>query len=146
MFGGATKLHRFARSLENAICPRALVRREGRRPRGRAQGGDQLPAERNRGGRPVGARNKRTDEGARIYMDEFGDPLRRGTHIAALDPRTRRARRPGAAPGVRAPRRRQVVGQSKGGSYPLPRLYETFGLVRLTRLARDRAVGEGVRS
>ena len=26
---------------------------------------------------------------------------------------------------------------SKGGSYPLPHLYETFGLVRLTRLGRD---------
>jgi len=27
--------------------------------------------------------------------------------------------------------------RSKGGSYPLSRLYETFGLVRLTRLGRD---------
>jgi len=27
--------------------------------------------------------------------------------------------------------------RSKGGSYPLPHLYETFGLVRLTRLGRD---------
>src|ERR1700692_1169719 len=27
--------------------------------------------------------------------------------------------------------------RSKGGSYPLPYLYETFGLVRLTRLGRD---------
>jgi hypothetical protein len=26
---------------------------------------------------------------------------------------------------------------AKGGSYPLPHLYETFGLVRLTRLGRD---------
>ena len=26
--------------------------------------------------------------------------------------------------------------RSKGGSYPLPHLYETFGLVRLTRLGR----------
>jgi hypothetical protein len=26
--------------------------------------------------------------------------------------------------------------RSKGGSYPLPYLYETFGLVRLTRLGR----------
>ena len=25
----------------------------------------------------------------------------------------------------------------KGGSYPLPHLYETCGLVRLTRLGRD---------
>src|SRR6202011_544320 len=28
--------------------------------------------------------------------------------------------------------------RSKGGSYPLPHLYETFGLVRLTRLWRGR--------
>src|ERR1700756_3968623 len=34
--------------------------------------------------------------------------------------------------------------RSKGGSYLLSHLYETFGLVRLTRLGR--AVGEGVRS
>ncbi|HEX3523310.1 MAG TPA: hypothetical protein VHT52_14620 [Stellaceae bacterium] len=27
--------------------------------------------------------------------------------------------------------------RSKGGSYPSPHLYETFGLVRLTRLGRD---------
>jgi hypothetical protein len=27
--------------------------------------------------------------------------------------------------------------RSKGGSYPLPHLYEIFGLVRLTRLGRD---------
>jgi hypothetical protein len=27
--------------------------------------------------------------------------------------------------------------RTKGGSYPLPHLYETFGLVRLTRLRRD---------
>src|SRR5215468_1760855 len=27
--------------------------------------------------------------------------------------------------------------RNKGGSYPLPHLYETFGLVRLTRLGRD---------
>ena len=27
--------------------------------------------------------------------------------------------------------------RSKGGSYPLSHLYETFGLVRLTRLGRD---------
>src|SRR5260370_39374289 len=27
--------------------------------------------------------------------------------------------------------------RSKGGSYPLPHLYETFGLVRLTRLGHD---------
>ena len=27
--------------------------------------------------------------------------------------------------------------RSKGGSYPLPHLYETFGLVRLTRLGCD---------
>jgi hypothetical protein len=27
--------------------------------------------------------------------------------------------------------------RSKGGSYSLPHLYETFGLVRLTRLGRD---------
>ena len=27
--------------------------------------------------------------------------------------------------------------RGKGGSYPLPHLYETFGLVRLTRLGRD---------
>jgi hypothetical protein len=27
--------------------------------------------------------------------------------------------------------------RSKGGSYPLPHLYETCGLVRLTRLGRD---------
>ena len=27
--------------------------------------------------------------------------------------------------------------RSEGGSYPLPHLYETFGLVRLTRLVRD---------
>ena len=36
------------------------------------------------GGRPVGSRNRRTDEAARIYMAEFGDPLRRGAHISAL--------------------------------------------------------------
>ena len=35
-------------------------------------------------GRPVGARNRRTDEAARIYMQELGDPLRRGTAISAL--------------------------------------------------------------
>ena len=27
--------------------------------------------------------------------------------------------------------------RSKGGSYPLPHLYETFGLVRLAQLGRD---------
>ena len=27
--------------------------------------------------------------------------------------------------------------RSRGGSYPLPHLYETFALVRLTRLGRD---------
>jgi len=36
--------------------------------------------------------------------------------------------------------------RSKGGSYPLSHLYETFGLVRLTRLGHDRAVDEGVKS
>jgi hypothetical protein len=35
-------------------------------------------------GRPPGARNRRTDEAARIYMSEFGDPLRRGVQLAAL--------------------------------------------------------------
>ena len=35
-------------------------------------------------GRPPGARNRRTDEAARIYMSEFGDPLRRGVAISAL--------------------------------------------------------------
>jgi hypothetical protein len=35
-------------------------------------------------GRPVGARNKRTDEAARFYMSRFGDPLARGVEIAAI--------------------------------------------------------------
>lgn len=35
-------------------------------------------------GRPPGARGRRTDEAARIYMAEFGDPLRRGVAISAL--------------------------------------------------------------
>jgi hypothetical protein len=34
--------------------------------------------------RPVGARNKRTDEAARFYMQRFGDPLSRGVEIAAI--------------------------------------------------------------
>jgi hypothetical protein len=34
-------------------------------------------------GRPVGARNKRTDEAARFYMSRFGDPLSR-VEIAAI--------------------------------------------------------------
>ena len=35
-------------------------------------------------GRPVGARNKRTDEAARFYKARFGDPLARGIEISAL--------------------------------------------------------------
>lgn len=35
-------------------------------------------------GRPPGARNRRTDEAARIYMAELGDPLRRGVAISSL--------------------------------------------------------------
>jgi hypothetical protein len=35
-------------------------------------------------GRPPGARNRRTDEAARIYMAEFGDPLRRAVAISAM--------------------------------------------------------------
>jgi hypothetical protein len=35
-------------------------------------------------GRPQGARNKRTDEAARFYMQRFGDPLSRGVEIAAI--------------------------------------------------------------
>jgi hypothetical protein len=35
-------------------------------------------------GRPVGARNKRTDEAARIYMSRYGDPLARVIEIAGL--------------------------------------------------------------
>jgi hypothetical protein len=35
-------------------------------------------------GRPVGARNKRTNEAARFYMSRFGDPLARGIEIAAI--------------------------------------------------------------
>ena len=35
-------------------------------------------------GRRWGSRNKRTDEAARIYMAEHGDPLKRGVQIAAL--------------------------------------------------------------
>ncbi|HEY1430799.1 MAG TPA: hypothetical protein VGF39_04105 [Stellaceae bacterium] len=35
-------------------------------------------------GRPVGARNKRTDEAARFYKSRFGDPLARGVEISAL--------------------------------------------------------------
>jgi len=47
---------------------------------------------------------------------------------------------PRVAPGCRSPAGVSFGGQtrrSKGGSYPLPHLYETFGLVRLTRLGRD---------
>jgi hypothetical protein len=35
-------------------------------------------------GRPLGARNKRTDEAARFYMARHGDPLARGVEISAL--------------------------------------------------------------
>jgi hypothetical protein len=35
-------------------------------------------------GRPLGARNKRTDEASRIYMSRFGDPLGRCIEIAGL--------------------------------------------------------------
>jgi hypothetical protein len=35
-------------------------------------------------GRPVGARNKRTDKAARFYMRRFGDRLARGVEIAAI--------------------------------------------------------------
>jgi hypothetical protein len=35
-------------------------------------------------GRPQGARNKRTDEAARLYMQRFGDPLARAIEIAAI--------------------------------------------------------------
>lgn len=35
-------------------------------------------------GRPPGARNRRTDQAARIYMGEYGDPLKRGIEIAAM--------------------------------------------------------------
>jgi hypothetical protein len=38
----------------------------------------------SRMGRPIGARNKRTDEAARFYMSRFGDPLARGVEIAAI--------------------------------------------------------------
>jgi hypothetical protein len=34
-------------------------------------------------GRPPGARNKRTDEAARLYMQHFGDPLARAIEMAA---------------------------------------------------------------
>lgn len=43
------------------------------------------PAEVNRGGRPVGARNRRTEEYARFLRSRFGDPLAVGTSIAARD-------------------------------------------------------------
>ena len=35
-------------------------------------------------GRPLGSRNKRTDEAARFYIGLYGDPLRRGVSIASL--------------------------------------------------------------
>jgi hypothetical protein len=35
-------------------------------------------------GRPVGARNRRTDEAARFYMARHGDPLSRAIEVAAL--------------------------------------------------------------
>jgi hypothetical protein len=35
-------------------------------------------------GRPPGARNKRTDEAARLYMQRYGDPLARAIEIAAM--------------------------------------------------------------
>jgi hypothetical protein len=35
-------------------------------------------------GRPVGSRNRRTDEAARLYMQRFGDPLARAIEIAAM--------------------------------------------------------------
>jgi hypothetical protein len=38
----------------------------------------------HRMGRPQGARNKRTDEAARIYMQRSGDPLSRAIEIAGL--------------------------------------------------------------
>ena len=34
-------------------------------------------------------------------------------------------------------RRKHKTGHSRGGTYPLSHLYETFGLVRLTALERD---------
>jgi hypothetical protein len=57
--------------------------------RGGAEGGENERPEggqavARRMGRPPGARNRRTDEAARIYMAEFGDPLRRGVAISAL--------------------------------------------------------------
>lgn len=35
-------------------------------------------------GRPPGARNKRTDEAARLYCAAFGDPLARAIEVAAM--------------------------------------------------------------
>jgi hypothetical protein len=54
-------------------------------------------------GRPVGARNKRTDEAARFYMQRFGDPLARGVEIAAI---------PVLAPGV-LPELAKVLGMNR---------------------------------
>jgi hypothetical protein len=42
-----------------------------------------LAAQRGRG-RPVGARNRRTDEAARFYCSRFGDPLSRAIEVATL--------------------------------------------------------------
>jgi hypothetical protein len=62
-----------------------------------ANGGSRGP------GRPLGARNKRTDEAARFYMSRFGDPLARGIEIAAI---------PILAPGV-LPELAKVLGMNR---------------------------------
>jgi hypothetical protein len=54
-------------------------------PPSSAQGTQVTVVKGHRGpGRPLGARNKRTDEASRIYMSRYGDPLARVIEIAAL--------------------------------------------------------------
>ena len=72
-------------------------------------------------GRPVGARNKRTNEAARFHMSRFGDPLARGIEIAAIP----------------------ILAQ---GGRVLLKLSEVLGMSRADELAQDQRGGHGART